>query len=270
MGNKIIHGLTTALALLFLAPFLLFFLNTFKDIDHIYDTFYMPNLFYFNNYSRMFKESTFFSSLGLTILICFFTLLFIVLFSSMAGYIISRTQRKIISSLFLLFAAGQIIPAQTSMIPIYKIGVATHMINTVPFLIMIYVASGSAFATLFYAGFTKTIPRALEESAYMDGCGRFETFFKVILPLLRPATATIVVTTIYWYWNDFSGPLIYLNTSKVSTLMMTIYKFMGTNRSVDWGPVYALCFVSALPMIIFFMATQKYLLKGLVVGSVKG
>ena len=133
MGQKIITVMTSMLALLFLLPFVLFFLNTFKDEHHIFDTFYMPNLLYFDNYSRMFQTSNFFASLGLTILICFFTLFFIVFFSSMAGYIISRTQSKIIRSIFLLFAAGQIVPVQTSMIPIYKIGVATHMINTTPF-----------------------------------------------------------------------------------------------------------------------------------------
>ncbi|THF82246.1 carbohydrate ABC transporter permease [Cohnella fermenti] len=270
MGMRIAQAAVMLLALLFLAPFLLFFLNTFKDKDHIYDTFHMPNLLYWDNYSRMFATSDFIPSLGYTILICLFTLLIIVLFSSMAGYIISRTRNRWISSLYLLFAAGQIVPIQTSMLPIYKIGVATGMINTAPFLILVYVAGGCAFATLLFAAFTRTIPEALEEAAAIDGCSRAGIFARIILPLLRPAAATIVVTTIYWYWNDFTGPLIYLNSGEVSPLMMTVYKFMGTNNTVDWGPVYALCFMSALPMIVFFLLTQNRLLKGLVVASVKG
>lgn len=270
MWVKAANTAVAALAILFLAPFLLFFLNTFKDKDHIFDTFHLPSLLYWDNYTRMFATSNFFPSLGFTLAICFFTLLFIILFSSMAGYIISRSRSRWISSLYLLFAAGQIVPAQTSMLPTYKIGVATGLINTAPFLVIIYVAGGCAFATLLFTAFAKTIPEALEEAAAIDGCGRASTFVRIILPLLRPAAATIVVTTIYWYWNDFTGPLIYLNTGEVSPLMMTVYKFMGTNNTVDWGPVYALCFVSALPMILFFLITQNHLLKGLVVASVKG
>ncbi|MCD9021506.1 carbohydrate ABC transporter permease [Cohnella silvisoli] len=269
-GKLAVQLITYILAFLFLIPFVLFFLNTFKDKDHLFEIFYMPNLLNWDNYIRMFQNSNFFASIGLTITICFFTLLFIVVLSSMAGYMIGRSRRKPIRMIYYLFAGGIIIPTQMSMIPVYKIGVATHLINTMPFLIILYVAGGSVFASLFYAGFIKSIPEALEESAFIDGCGRFETFVKIIFPLMAPASATIVTTTIYWYWNDFSGPLIYLNSSEVSTLMMTIYKFMGTNNTVDWGPVYALCMVSALPMILFFLFTQNFLLKGLVVGSVKG
>lgn len=270
IGKLIVQIFTWILAISFLAPFVLFFLNAFKDKDHIFDTFYVPSLTYLLNFEKVFKSSPFFQSLGITVIICFFTLVFVVLFSSMAGYMISRTKRKIISMIYILFAAGQIIPAQTGMIPIYKIGVSTHLINTIPFLIIINIAGGSAFGSLFFAGFTKTVPEALEESAYIDGCGRFQSFFRIIFPLLKPAAATIVCTTIYWYWNDFQGPLIYLNTSKYAPLMMTVYNFKGTNNETDWGPVYALCLLSAVPMIIFFLFTQNYLLKGLVVGSVKG
>lgn len=269
-GKGTVQSLTYLLALLFLAPFVLFFLNTFKDKDHIFDAFYLPNVFDLANYRTMFANTDFFSSLGVTAMICAFTLFFIVLFSSMAGYMMSRSKRKAFKYLYLLFAAGQIIPAQTSMIPLYKLGVSTHLINTMPFLIIIYVAGGTAFASLFFAAFTKTIPEALEESAYIDGCGKYQTFFRIILPLLKPATATIVTTTIYWYWNDFQSPLIYLNAGKVHPLMLSVYNFMGANATVDWGPVYALCFMSAIPMILFFLFTQNFLLKGLVVGAVKG
>lgn len=270
VGPFIINILLWLFALIVFAPFLLFILNTFKDKEHIYDTFHIPSISYLDNYKSVLESTNFLQSVGLTVMISFTTLFIIVIISSMAGYAISRSKFRFIKWLYVLLIAGQIIPAQTSMIPIYKIGVATHMINTVPFLIIIYVASGSAFATIFFAGFSKTIPEALEEAAYIDGCGKFMAFYKIIFPLLRPATATIVATTVYWYWNDFQGPLIYLNSGKTSTLMMTIFKFMGVNNTTDWGPVYALCLMASIPMVIFYMFTQRILLKGLVVGSVKG
>lgn len=266
----IINTLMWIFALIVFAPFTLFILNTFKDKEHIYDTFHMPDITYLDNYKAVLETTNFFQSFGLTVVISVTTLTIIVIISSMAGYAISRSKFKLIKWLYVLLIAGQIIPAQTSMIPIYRIGVTTGLINTVPFLIIIYVAGGSAFATIFFAGFSKTIPEALEEAAYIDGCGKFRSFTNIIFPLLKPATATIVATTVYWYWNDFQGPLIYLNSGKVSTLMMTIFKFMGVNNTTDWGPVYALCLMASIPMVIFYMFTQRILLKGLVVGSVKG
>lgn len=270
MASGMIMLVTWLFALIVFAPFILFILNTFKDKEHIYDTFHIPDFSYLDNYKAVLETTNFFQSFALTVIISAATLTIIVLLSSMAGYAISRSKFRMIKWLYILLAAGQIIPAQTSMIPIYRIGVSSGMINTVPFLILIYVASGTAFATIFFAGFSKTIPEALEEAAYIDGCDKVRTFFKIIFPLLKPATATIVATTVYWYWNDFQGPLIYLNAGNNNTLMMTIFKFMGVNNTTDWGPVYALCMMASIPMIIFYIFTQRILLKGLVVGSVKG
>ncbi|MGL1891423.1 MAG: carbohydrate ABC transporter permease [Spirochaetaceae bacterium] len=270
ISGVVINSFMWIFATIVFAPFVLFILNTFKEKEHIYDVFHIPDLRYLDNYKAVFETSDFFQSLFLTVLISSITLIIIVNISALAGYAISRSKYKIIKYLYVILVAGQIVPAQTSMIPIYKIGVATHLINTVPFLIILYVAGGSAFATILIAGFTKTIPLALEEAANIDGCGRFKTFYKIVFPLLMPAIATIVATTIYWYWNDFQGPLIYLNNGKVGTLMMTIYNFMGSNNTTDWGPVYALCLLASIPMVVFYIFTQRILLKGLVVGSVKG
>lgn len=270
ISTILINSIIWMFALIVFSPFVLFILNTFKEKEHIYDTFHIPNISYIGNYKAVFETSDFFQSLFLTVLISVITLFIIVNISALAGYAISRTKYKIIKYLYVLLVAGQIVPAQTSMIPIYKIGVATHLINTVPFLIILYVAGGCAFATILIAGFTKTIPRALEEAAHIDGCGKLATFYRIIFPLLKPAIATIVATTIYWYWNDFQGPLIYLNNGKVGTLMMTIYNFMGSNNTTDWGPVYALCLLASIPMVLFYIFTQRVLLKGLIVGSVKG
>lgn len=264
------YVLLTGLVLLFLTPLVLLFLNAFKDKDHVMDVFYLPALTYIENFKKVFAVADFIPALLLTMLICVCTLTLIVLFSAMAGYTIHRSSRKWIKVLYFIFVAGQIIPTQTSMIPIYQLGVKTGMINTLPFLILIYVSGGVAFASIFFTGFSKTIPRALEESASIDGCSYTQTFFRIIFPLLKPASLTIICTTVYWYWNDFQGPLIYLNQSKMVTLMMTIYRFKGANSDTDWGPVYALCLLSLIPMVVFFLLTQKKLMEGMVLGSVKG
>ena len=188
----------------------------------------------------------------------------------MAGYAICRSKEKSIRLLFFYFVFGLIIPFQSSMIITYKLGIALHLINTRTFLILQYIAGGCAYAIMLYAGFTKNIPRELEEAASIDGYGAYRTFFKIVFPLLKPATLTLATITVFWYWNDFSGPLIYLNDKAKSTIMYSIFLFQLDQRSTEVGPVYTLCFLSIIPVFLFFIVAQKYLVEGLVAGAVKG
>ena len=268
-GRIILAVILWFLAILTLLPFIDLFLSTFKDRLHLYEFFYWPDFTYTRNYAEAFTKTNIFASLGNSVLISGLTLLFNVIFGAMAGYMISRAKERFFKLIYVLFVAGLIVPTQTAMMIVYKMGASTHLINTIPFLIMIYVAGGAPFATLIYAGFTKNIPREIEESATIDGCGMYGTFSRIIFPLLLPATGTVIVTTVFGYWNDFIGPLIYLN-GKTETIIMSIFKFSILKRSTDWGPVFALCFIASLPMIILFLFVQKHLLAGLVSGAIKG
>jgi len=125
-------------------------------------------------------------------------------------------------------------------------------------------------ATFLYSAFTKSIPRELEESAAIDGCGRFRMFWVIIFPLLLPATGTFVITNVFGLWNDFITPQIFLNSPEKMTLMPQIVQFMFNLQSINLGPVFALGTLAVLPLIVLFMFTQKYMLKGLVIGSIKG
>jgi len=144
-------------------------------------------------------------------------------------------------------------------------------------LILVYLGGNVAYSSLIYFAFTKSIPLEMEESAVIDGSGRFSTFFHIIFPLLLPATGTIIVTEIFWYWNDIQGPLIYLGAGMGNvpkTLMMMILNFKvaaaGSFTYHQWAPISALCLISCLPMVFFFLFTQKYLIRGLVIGAIKG
>lgn len=269
IGGQLIDVTLYLIALFVLFPFIDLFLTTFKDKFHVYDAFYWPDFTYLRNYIYVFKYVNVPAAFGNTIIICASTLALIVIFGSMAGYMISRSKERFFKLVYGLFAAGLIIPTQTAMIVIYKLGVYIHLINTIPFLVLIYASGSAAFASLIYAGFTKNIPKEMEEAATIDGCGIYKTFFRIIFPLLMPATGTVLVTTIFWFWNDFSGPLIYLN-GKTQTIIMAIFTFSMQNQATDWGPVFTLCFIASLPIILFFLFTQKYLIKGLVAGAIKG
>lgn len=271
LKDAVLNVIVYFFAVLWLYPFYLMFTLSFRDGQNMFDFVSLPNFLYLDNYIRVFNVVHVFKSFLNSVVITGTTMVLAVLFASMAGYVIGRSKEKLFTYIYLLFATGLIIPTQTSMIPIYKLGVRVHLINTIPFLVMYYLAGLCAFAALIYVGFTKSIPAEIEESAKLDGCGVYKTFFMIIFPLFRPATGTVLAVTIYWIWNDFSGPLIYLNNANVQTIVMAIFEFQNANtRAIDWGSVLAVSLISSFPMIAFFLFTQKYLLKGLTAGAVKG
>ncbi|MFC5402547.1 carbohydrate ABC transporter permease [Cohnella soli] len=275
LGMSLLTAIMFVAALVFVIPFAILIVTSFKEEKDIFDPFTVPDFTRFDNYRMVFASPSFLSSLLTTVGICAVTLLLAIVFSSMAGYVVSRSTERVFKAMYFVFVFSLIIPAQTNMVMLYKMGTAMHLINTVPYLIVLYLSGNVAYTSLIYAGFTKTIPRQLEEAAAIDGCGKFAIFARIIFPLLMPATATVFVVEVFWYWNDFQGPLIYLNNGKVQTLMLEIYNFkaiIGTStyRMTSWGPVSAICVVATIPILVFFLFTQKHLLKGLAVGAVKG
>jgi raffinose/stachyose/melibiose transport system permease protein len=194
----------------------------------------------------------------------------------MSGYIVSRATKGIIKNFYWIFVITMIVPYQSGMVILYNLGVNLRLINTVPYLILIYLGGNVSYSSLIYYAFTKSIPKEMEESAIMDGCSKFTVFYKIIFPLLLPATGTIIATEVFWYWNDMQGPLIYLGAGigkAPKTLMLFINNFrvnIGSYSYQLYAPISALCLLSCIPMIVFFLCTQKYLLKGLVVGAIKG
>lgn len=259
------------LAVLWLYPFFLLFTATFRTSKNLFDFMTLPDFLYFENYINVFKRVNIIRPFLMSLILTVSTMAVTIAFASMAGYSLGRSKEKTFSYIYLLFASGLIIPAQSSMIPIYKLGVWTGLIGTIPFMVLIYVSGLAAYAALIYAGFTKNIPKELEEAAIIDGCGPFMVYIRIIFPLLLPATGTILATTTFWVWNDFQGPLIYLNNEKYYTLVMMTFKFQNQySRTTEWGSVFVFALIVSLPMIVFFLFIQKHTLKGLVIGAIKG
>jgi raffinose/stachyose/melibiose transport system permease protein len=270
-------ALMICFVILYLIPFIMLFINSFKHEEAIFDVTTGPDFTYFENFKLVFGKDGFLLSLFLTIIICGVTILGAVICSSMSGYIVSRAKRGFIKNVYWLFVITMIVPYQTGVVILYRLGVTLRMINTVPYLIFVYLGGNVAYSSLIYFAFTKSIPYEMEESAIMDGCGKFKTFINIIFPLLLPATGTVIATEVFWYWNDMQGPLIYLGAGigrAPKTLMMFIYTFKipitGSFSVTQWAPTSALCLLGCIPMVIFFLCTQKYLLRGLIVGAVKG
>ena len=265
-----------AFSFIYIFPFLLLFINSFKPEKEIFNIWAKVDFTYLDNFKIVFEQRGFFSAVLLTVIICIVTLSCAIACSSMSGYIVSRATKGAIKNFYWIFVITMIIPYQTGMVILYNLGVKIRLINTVPYLILIYLSGNVSYSSLIYYAFTKSIPWELEESAKMDGCGKFMAFYKIIFPLLLPATGTIIATEVFWYWNDMQGPLVYLGAGigrAPKTLMLFINSFRVNVSSYSYqlyAPTSALCLLSCIPMIIFFLCTQRYLIRGLVVGAIKG
>lgn len=258
------------IALLFLYPIIHLLLSSIKRPEDLYNPLSYPTTFYWGHYVKAFEKVDVWLGLGNTVLICCAALALTIVVSSMAGYMIARQKRRGFQLLFLFLLSGMIIPIQTSMYPIFKLGVDLHLMDTRTFLVLLYTAGTIPFATFLYTGFTRAIPWELEESSTIDGCGSFRTFWSIIFPLLLPATGTVIIINVFSFWNDLFTPLLYLKDPGKMTLMPQIVQFKANNQSIDYGPIFALCSVATLPLMLVFIVLQKQMLKGMIAGSVKG
>ncbi|MFD0711526.1 carbohydrate ABC transporter permease [Paenibacillus sp. GCM10027626] len=258
------------IALLFLFPIFYLILTSFKSPDQFYQPLAMPDSVYWGHYEKAVEKVNVVLGFFNTFTISAGSIGLMVIVSSMAGYVIARIPRKFFQFLFYFFISGMVIPLQTGMIPIFKMGVALHLIDTRSFMILLYAAGALPMATFMYSGFTKSVPREIEESAAIDGYGKFRVFWLIIFPLMLPATGTLIMLNIYGIWNDLFGPLLYLKDPAKMTLMAQVVQFKANNQSIDYGPIFALCVMATLPLIVLFFFTQKYMMKGLVAGAVKG
>ena len=203
-----------------------------------------------------------------TLLITIFSVGGIILISSMAAYALVRTETKLSWIIFLFFTFAMVVPFQVIMFPLVKVARATGVAGSIPGIILIYMAVGCPMAIFMYHGFIKGIPIELEESAALDGAGRFKTFFSIVLPLLTPITSTIAILDVLWIWNDFLLPLILL-TKKVVTVQLAQYYTRGA-YSRDFGMELASLILAVSPVIIFYVFMQRYIIKGVIAGAVKG
>ncbi|MGN7765216.1 carbohydrate ABC transporter permease [Paenibacillus sp. 22594] len=254
-----------------LFPIYMGVLNSFKtDGELLNDVLAAPASFQFGNYAAAMDKINFWRSLGNTAVIAAVGLLGIILFSSMAGYKLSRTQGRLSRFLFSLFILSMLIPFHSTMITLTKITRELHVQGSIFGLGLIYIGLGVSFAIFLYHGFVKSIPRDLDEAAVMDGCGDFRLFFVVIFPLLLPITATNAILNLLWMWNDFLLPLLMLTDSDSYTLLLSTNMLFGQYGNNDWSGILASLVMAMLPVIIFYLLLQKYILNGIADGAVKG
>ncbi|MCP4167196.1 MAG: carbohydrate ABC transporter permease [Chloroflexi bacterium] len=258
---------------IFTLPLYLAVVNVFKTLEQIrYRPIALPAPFIWDNLITVINrpDNLLFEGLKYSLLITASTVILLVFFASTIGFYIARSDSRLSRFLLFLFVAGMLIPPQVTLIPVTRLLKFMGLMGSFQGLVLYLAGSGMlSFAVFVYAGFVKSIPRELDESAMIEGASRFTLFWRIIFPLMRPATATVVIFLSLWTWNEFLLPLIIVGPSQGITITTGIYTAVGTYTS-DYGQIFSLMFLSALPMLAFFFLLQKEFIAGLTAGSLKG
>ncbi len=231
--------------------------------------FSLPKSFYMGNFKEVMARSHFFKYAWNSLLITGVSLVLIIFISPMISYAIARNlDKKYYKFLFVYITMGIFIPFQVIMIPVTKLMTKINMLNQGG-LIILYITYSLIQSVFLYVGYIKTIPRDLEEAAYIDGCSIWQAYYKVIFPLLRPVTATVFIMNALWIWNDFLLPLLILNKSpKYWTLQLFQYNFKS-QYMFDYNLAFSSFMMSSLPVIIVYLIMQKNIVSGLTCGAIK-
>lgn len=230
----------------------------------------LPMAMTLENYSRAFTAMHYFRSLMNNIIILVFSVLLLIVCSSMAAYVIARSKKKHIRALYSVFMAGLIIPYLVGIIPLYKIISAFHLMNTRAGVILINAFCINLPLSIFlFKGFIHTIPLELEEAAAIDGCETFRTFWSVVLPMLRPIVATVAILDSLAVWNDFMTPLLFLQSPEKNVLLQQVYKNIG-QFSVNWTSFFPMLVLATLPLVILYLLLQRHIIESVVTGAIKG
>lgn len=253
------------LALLFVSPVFILVNSSFKPLQDIYiNVLALPKQLSFQNYTKAFKEmdyvKAFMNSFAIT---CISTAL-IILISSMAAWVLVRYKTRTSKILFLMFAAVQLIPFQCVMLPLVDIMSKLHLMNR-PGLVFMYMGFGCAMSIILFHGFIKNIPIELEEAAIIDGCNMVQTFINIVLPLLKGIIATVAVINVMWIWNDFLLPSLVINKNGMQTLPLRTYLFFG-QFTKKWDLATASLMLCMIPIVLFYLSCQKYIVKGITAG----
>ena len=258
------------LAIIFIIPALIVILNSFKPLGKILtETFSLPSELYLDNFKYVLENMNYPRIFLNTVTICVFAIAITVLLSAMCAYRLARWNNKASNVILLILMASMTVPFQSIMLPLTKICKTLHLTNSIPGLILILIPLYCPMAVFIYQGFMKSIPYEIEEAAQIDGCTRVRTFFSIIFPLLKSATSSVVVLFTLQMWNDFTLPMIMLQSAEKKTITTTVYSFFSA-YSMRWDYALTSLTLSAIPMILFFLFMQKYLINGIVAGSVKG
>lgn len=273
VGNNVIFLVLLALSVLFLVPIIIVIINSFKSRIYISSQpLKLPNAETFvalENYINGVTSSDFFSAFLRSLFIAVVSVILIVLFASMAAWYIVRSNSKITKGIYYMLVFSMIVPFQMVM---YTMTYVTNRANldNIFGITFVYLGFGAGLSVFMLCGFIKSIPLEIEEAAMIDGASPIQAFFTVVFPMLKPTAITVAILNTMWIWNDYLLPYLVLGSDKKTIPVAIQLAMQGAYGSTDYGGFMAMLVLAIVPIIIFYIFCQKYIIKGVVAGAVKG
>ena len=271
-SHTIVYIVLILISVIFLAPIFIVFYNSFKSKLYITsEPFALPNSETFaglENYTGGLEKTSFLSAFGRSVFITVISVAAIVLFTSLTAWYITRVKNRFTKFLYFAFVFSMIVPFQMVMFTMVKTANAMKLDNPLG-ITLIYLGFGAGLSVFMFSGFVKGIPREIEEAAMIDGCGPVRTFFLVVLPIMKPTAITVAILNTMWIWNDYLLPYLVIGTD-YKTIPIAIQYLRGGYGSIDMGAMMAMLVLAIIPIVIFYLFCQKYIIKGVVAGAVKG
>lgn len=272
--NKILAVFFTILSLAWIYPMVMILMNSFKEETTIttstaFDFVTSENSAGFANYIAALEKQGFLAAFGYSLVITITSVALILVCCSMCAWFIVRVKNRISNILYYLFVFSMVVPFQMLMFTL------SNMANTLGFntpfnICFIYLGFGAGLAVFMFAGFVKTIPLEIEEAATIDGCNPLQTFFHVVLPIMKPTYISVGILETMWIWNDYLLPYLVLDRTKYQTIPILIQYFRGGYGKVEMGPMFACIMMVIVPIVIMYLLCQRYIINGVISGAVKG
>ncbi|QYB15820.1 carbohydrate ABC transporter permease [Schaalia turicensis] len=274
VGKAILYIVLIALTLVFLGPLFFILMNSFKGRLFISDNpFALPLGDYFagiQNYVTGLEQTGFLAAAGWSFFITIGSLILIVFFCAMTAYYITRVKTWWTNLLYLFFVFSMIVPFQMVMFPTVKIADILHLDNPIG-MILLYLGFGAPLSVFIISGFVKSIPLEIEEASMIDGCGPVQNYFRIVMPMLKPVMITVAILNAMWVWNDYLLPYLVIGLSTpYKTIPVVVQQLVGSRGSNDMGALMAMLVLAIIPIIIFYLSSQKHIIEGVVAGAVKG
>ena len=275
-SNIVANVILMIFCLLYLFPIYLILTNSSKSRSEMYESMVaLPTKITAKYYESALSKMNFGISVKNSLVLTFVSIAILVVLCSMTAWMLVRNNNKLSGALFGILVATMLIPFQTIMMPLMQemnwIGnhIGVKMTDTIPGLVFMYIGFGAGMGVFLYHGFISSIPVSLEEAAIIDGCNTWRVFWDIVFPMLKPTTMTVIILDVIWIWNDYLLPSLTLKAKANRTIPISTAKFFG-QYTISWNEAMAALVVTIIPVAIFYLACQKYIIKGVAAGAVKG
>ena len=274
IANKIIFVFLCVMTVVMLYPLFFILNNSFKGKFFISkDPFALPTGETFvgmTNYVNGMIKTGLLSAIGWSFFITIGSVAMLILFTSMTAYYITRVKSKVTTVLYYMFAFSMIVPFQMVMFTMTNLADKFHLKNPVGMCVL-YLGFGAGLCIFMFSGFVKSVPLEIEEAAMIDGCNPLQTFFGIVFPIMKPTAISVAILEAMWVWNDFLLPYLVIGIStKYKTIPVVVQMLVGSNGNKDMGAMMAMLVLAIIPIIIFYIFCQRFIIEGVVAGAVKG